>query len=107
MSIRFLFLIDLIKTKTGFTIAKIKEWYQIREKNQTHKRISGHHIFTQERPKQQFQIDLIMLPKAWRNNKNRYALVCFDIFTKKADMEPMKDKESNTCNKAMENLFDR
>ncbi len=48
-----------------------------------------------------------MLPKAWRNNKNMYALVCIDIFTKKADIEPMKDKESNTCNKAMENIFDR
>ncbi len=40
-----------------------------------------------------------MLPKAWRNNKSMYALVCIDIFAKKADMEPMKDKEANTCNK--------
>ena len=24
-----------------------------------------------------------MLPKAWRNNKNMYALVCVDVFTKK------------------------
>ena len=36
-----------------------------------------------------------------------HALVCIDIFTKKADMEPMKDKEANTCNKAMENIFSR
>jgi hypothetical protein len=36
-----------------------------------------------------------------------YALVCVDIFTKKADMEPMKDKEATTCNKAMEKIFDR
>jgi hypothetical protein len=49
-----------------------------------------------------------MLPKAQRNNKNMYALVCVDVFTKKADMEPMKDDiESNTYNKAMENVFDR
>ena len=48
-----------------------------------------------------------MMPKAWRNNKNMYALVCVDVFTKKADMEPMKDKESTTCNKAMEKIFDR
>ncbi len=41
-----------------------------------------------------------MLPKACRNNKNMYALECIDIFTKKADMEAMKDNESNTCNKA-------
>ena len=95
------------KLKTGFTLAKIKEWYESREKVQTHKRGTGYYSFTPERPKQQFQIDLIMMPKAWRNNKNMYALVCIDIFTKKADMEPMKDKEATTCNKAMEKIFDR
>jgi hypothetical protein len=95
------------KLKTGFTLAKIKEWYESREKVQTHKRGTGYHSFTPERPKQQFQIDLIMMPKAWRNNKNMYALVCVDVFTKKADMEPMKDKEATTCNKAMEKIFDR
>ncbi len=61
------------KTKTGFTLAKIKEWYESREKVQTHKRGTGYHSFTPERPMQQFQIDLIMLPKAWRNN-NIYML---------------------------------
>ncbi len=30
-----------------------------------------------------------------------------DIFTKTADMEPMKDKESDTCIKAIENIFKR
>jgi hypothetical protein len=72
------------KTKTGFTLAKIKEWYESREKVQTHKRGTGYHGFTPERPKQQFQIYLIiMMPKASRNNENMYALVCVDIFAKK------------------------
>ena len=93
--------------KTGFTLATIKQWYESREKVQTHKRGTGYHSYTPERPKQQFQIDLIMMPKAWRNNKNMYALVCVDVFTKKADMEPMKDKEAVTCNKAIEKVFDR
>ncbi len=44
------------------------------------------------------------MPRAWRNNKNKYALVCVDIFTKKADME---DEEANTCNKAVEKIFYR
>ena len=57
------------KTKTGFTLTKIKEWYNTRERTQTHKRDSGYHSFTPEKPKQQFQIDLIMLPKPWRNNR--------------------------------------
>ncbi len=55
------------KTKSGFTLAKIKEWYESRDKVQTHKRGTGYHSYTPERPKQQFQIDLIMMPKAWRN----------------------------------------
>ncbi len=95
------------KTKTDFTPSKIKEWYQSREKNQTHKRGTWYQSFTTERPNQPFQIDLIMLHKAWRNNQNMYALVWIDIFTKKTGMEPMKDKESNACNKAMANVFDR
>ena len=95
------------KTKSGFTLAKIKEWYESREKVQTHKRISGYHSFTPDRPRQQFQIDLINMPNPWSNSRNKYSLVCIDIFTKKADMEPMKDKESKTCNAAMEKIFDR
>jgi hypothetical protein len=95
------------KTKTGFTLTKIKEWYNTRERAQTHKRDSGYHSFTPEKPKQQFQIDLIMLPKPWRNNRYKYAMVCIDTFTKKADMEPMKDKEAKTCNAAIEKVFNR
>jgi hypothetical protein len=72
------------KTKSGFLLAKIKQWYESREKVQTHKRGTGYHNFTPGRPRQQFQIDLIMLPIAWRNNKNIYALVYIDIFTKKS-----------------------
>ena len=47
------------------------------------------------------------MPKPRSNSRNLYSLVCIDIFTKKADMEPMKDKEANTCNKAIENIFQR
>ncbi len=36
-----------------------------------------------------------------------YALVCANVFTKTADMETVKDKESTTCNKAMEKIFER
>lgn len=95
------------KTKSGLTLQQIKDWYNSREQVQTHKRVSGYHSYTPEKPLQQFQIDLIQMPKPWSNNNNKYAFVCIDIFTKKGDMEPMKDKESNTCNKAMENIFKR
>jgi hypothetical protein len=48
-----------------------------------------------------------MLPKPWRNNRYKYAMVCIDTFSKKADMEPMKDKEAKTCNAAIEKVFNR
>jgi len=47
------------------------------------------------------------MPKPWRNNRNQYSLVCIDVFTKVGDMEPMKDKEANTCNTAMEAILQR
>ena len=34
------------KTKSGFTSAKIKQWYESREKVQTHKRGTGYHSYT-------------------------------------------------------------
>ncbi len=67
------------KSQSGFTIAKIKQWYESWEKAQTHKRGTGYHSYRPERPSQQFQIDLIMLPTAWRNNDNMHALVCIYI----------------------------
>jgi hypothetical protein len=69
--------------------------------------VSGYHSYTPEKPKEQFQIDLINMPKPWSNSRNKYSLVCVDVFTKMADMEPMKDKEADTCTKAMENIFKR
>ena len=88
------------------TLENIKECgYKSREKVQTHQRVSGYHSYTPDRPKEQFQIDLINMPKSWSNSRNMYSLVCVDIFTKMGDMEPLKDKEADTCNKAMDNIF--
>jgi hypothetical protein len=47
------------------------------------------------------------MPKPWSNSRNKYSLVCVDIFSKMADMEPLKDKEADTCTNAMENIFKR
>jgi hypothetical protein len=47
------------------------------------------------------------MPKPWSNSRNKYSFVCIDVFSKIADMEPMKDIEADTCNKAMENIFKR
>ncbi len=61
------------KLKSGLTLENIKEWYKSREKVQTHPRVSGYHSFTPEKPKEQFQIDLINMPKPWSNSRNKYS----------------------------------
>ena len=38
------------KLKSGLTLENIKEWYKSREKVQTHRRVSGYHSFTPEKP---------------------------------------------------------
>jgi hypothetical protein len=38
------------KTKTGFTLAKIKEWYEHREKVQTYKRVQALTVLHQNDP---------------------------------------------------------
>ena len=93
------------KTKTGLTNKDITEWYNNLTTIQIHKKINGYNSFNPEYPLQQFQIDLIMMKKAWHNEGNKYALVCIDIFTKKADMVPMKNKEADTVNQAMKKIL--
>ena len=93
------------KTKTGLANKDIIEWYNMLTTVQTHKKIDGYNSFNPKYPLQQFQIDLIMMKKAWHNEGNKYALVCEDIFTKKADMAPMKNKEADTVNQAMKKIL--
>ncbi len=49
--------------------------------------------FVAEGPLEQFQVDLIYMPKSWFNNSFKYIFACVDIFSKKADMIPLKDRE--------------
>ncbi len=42
------------KTKTGFTLAKIKQWYESRDKVQTHKR--GITVLHQNDPSNNFKL---------------------------------------------------
>ncbi len=44
-----------------------------------HQRISGYHSFTPDKPKEQFQIYLINMPKPWSNSINKIPLMCFDV----------------------------
>jgi hypothetical protein len=49
--------------------------------------------FAAEGPLDQFQIDLIYMPKSWFNHGFKYIFACVDVFSEKADMVPLKDRE--------------
>ena len=54
----------------------------------------------------EFQIDLIYMPKSWFNSGYKYIFACVDVFSKKADMIPMKERDSTTSAKAFEKILD-
>ncbi len=58
--------------------------------------------FVPEGPLEQFQTDLIYMPKCWFNHGFKYIFACIDVFSKKADMIPLKDSEQTTTTKAFE-----
>jgi hypothetical protein len=60
--------------------------------------------FVAEGPLEQFQIDLIYMPKSWFNNGFKCIFACVDVFNKKADMIPLKDREQTTTTKVLDNM---
>jgi len=46
------------------------------------------------------------MPKSWFNNGYKYIFACIDVFSKKADMVPLKDREQTTSTKAFEKILD-
>ena len=92
----------------GITLRNIKEWLA---KQEVHQISLGRHnnydSYIAEGPLQQFQIDLIYMPKAWHNHGYEYILSCVDVFSKKGEMIPMKKRNKATTAEAINLLFSR
>ncbi len=73
--------------------------------NQVLTKTRGDISFVAKGPLDQFQIDLVYMPKSWFNNGFKY-IFCVDVFSKKADMIPLKDREQTTTTKAFEKILD-
>ncbi len=69
--------------------------------NQVLKKRRGDISFVAEGPLEQFQIDLIYISKSWFNNGFKHIFACVDVFNKKADTIPLKDREQTTTTKAL------
>ena len=91
--------------ETGYTLSKVNEFLKSLEVNQVLTKRRGDISFVAEGPLVQFQIDLIYMPKSWFNNGFKYIFACIDVFSKKADMIPLKDREQTTTTKAFEKIL--
>ena len=91
--------------ETGYTLSKINGFLKSLEVNQVLTKRRGDISFVAEGPLEQFQIDLVYMPKSWFNNGFKYIFCCIDVFSKKADMIPLKDREQTTTTKAFEKIL--
>ncbi len=73
--------------------------------NQVLTKRRGDISFVAEGQLEQFQIDLIYMNKSWFNNGFKYIFACADVFSKKADMIPLKDREQTTTTKALQKIL--
>ena len=93
---------------TGFTINKIKDYLGSLETTQTSKLHYSNVSYVAEHPLEQFQIDLVYMDSSWFNHNYKYLLTCIDVFSKKADVIPLKDREQSTVadafNKILSNI---
>ena len=87
---------------TGFTIKNIKEYLDSLETSQTSKLNYGNYSYVAEGALEQFQIDLVYLPDSWFNNNYKYLLTVVDVFSKKADIIPLKSRDAEVVAKAFE-----
>ena len=71
------------------------------------KKNSGGHI-TALVPNESWQFDIFDLSRyASQNDQYKYVFACVDVFTRKAYMEPMKNKDSPTCAEAFQEILNR
>ncbi len=86
----------------NITQKNVTDFYKSLEVNQVATaRNSTYNSFVATGPLQQFQVDVIYMPKAWFNGGYKYILSCVDVFTKKGDMIPLKERDSTSSTKAM------
>ncbi len=91
--------------ETGYTLSKINKFLKSLEVNQVLTQRTGDKSFVAEGLIEQFQIDLVYMNKSWFNNGFKYIFRCVDVFSKKADMIPLKDRKHTTKTKAFEKIL--
>lgn len=95
-------ILNLKKKGIYFNESDVKKYLKSFEVNQVmSSQNNSYNSFVAEGPLEQFQIDLIYMPKSWWNKRYKYILTCVDVFSKVADMRPLKLKDDVTTTTAM------
>ena len=90
---------------TGYTIKKIQDYLNSLQTTQTSKLHYSNVSYVAEHPLEQFQIDLVYMPRGWFNHNYKYLLTCIDVFSKKADVIPLKDRTQGTVTDAFKEIL--
>ena len=85
---------------TGFTIDKIKNYLNSLQTTQTSKSQYSKVSYVAEGQREQYQIDLVYMSANWFNHNYKYLLTCVDVFSKKGDIIPLKDRNQDTVTNA-------
>jgi len=73
---------------------------------QQQKHTEGHIVAT--KPDELWQFDIFDLSRYKQQNKEfRYLMACMDVFTRKAWVEPMRNKDSDNCAEAFDDIIKR
>lgn len=109
----------------GITQKYIKEWLEEQEEKQITKKYQPSGYYIPRYPKQEYQLDLFWFIEPDKDGKNfkkfdavakqtfklnegyKFGLVCIDIFTKYAKIEPLKDKTSKATTEATLRIFEK
>ena len=89
----------------GFTADKIKNYLNSLQTTQTTKSHYSNVSYVAEHPLDQFQIDLVYMNKSWFNHNYKYLLTCVDVFSKKADVIPLKERDQDTVTDAFSQIL--
>ena len=89
----------------GFTADKIKNYLNSLQTTQTSKTQYSKVSYVAEGAKEQYQIDLVYMPSSWFNHNYKYLLTCVDVFSKKGDLIPLKDRTQDTVTDAFSQIL--
>ena len=93
------------KGYTGYTIKNIKEYLDSLQTTQTSKSHYSNVSYVAEHPLDQFQIDLVYMSANWFNHNYKYLLTCVDVFSKRADVIPLTDRDQDTVTDAFSKIL--